>query len=255
MFNFKWLAIPLHGSARPAWLRITPARVSGAGSTRGMSAMAATGTVSPGTAKATRRKALIALAGVVLIGAIAFDTKVVSIGGDEDLRQQAFNPDRFGEENFARVRDHVAGKAPEAAQLATELAADKNAAIAAYGTMAGAFPVMPVTFEGTVGEGKSGIFEVAVDGLPEGTSIRVQTGPAINGTELRDIPGDIEFGAFKNQIEYQNAGAGLNRAMAAQGLDGLDRDTLTGKTVRVTGAFTMINPKNWLVTPVAFEVQ
>lgn len=217
--------------------------------------MATSGTVSASSSRATRRKAVVALAGVVLLGAIAFDTKVVTIGGDEDLRQQAFNPDRFGQEEFPRIRDYVIEKAPEAAQLAEELAADKNAAVAAYGTMAGAFPVIPVTFTGTAGEGKSGIFTVAVDGLPEGTGIRVQTGPAINGTELRDITGDIEFGAFKNQIEYQNAGAGINRAMAAEVLSDLDRDALTGKTVTVTGAFTMINPKNWLVTPVAFEVQ
>ncbi len=72
--------------------------------------------------------------------------------------------------------------------------------------------------------------------MPEGTKIRLQSGPAINGTELRDISGDIEFGAFKNQIEYQDAGAGLNRAMAAEVLDGLDRDTLTGKTATVAGA-------------------
>lgn len=217
--------------------------------------MATTGTVSVSASKATRRKAITALTGVVLLGAIAFDTKVVAIGGDEDLRQQAFNPDRFGADEFPRIRDYVVEKAPEAVKLAEELAADKNAAVAAYGTMAGAFPVMPVTFTGTAGEGKSGIFNVTIDGMPDGTGVRIQTGPAINGTELRDITGDIEFGAFKNQIEYQNAGAGINRAMAAEVLDGLDRDALTGKTITVTGVFTMINPKNWLVTPVAFEVQ
>lgn len=217
--------------------------------------MATTGTASASASRATRRKALTALAGVALLGAIILDTKVVTIGGEEDLRQQAFNPDRFGAEEFPRIRDHVVAKAPDAVQLAEELAADKNAAIAAYGTKAGAFPVMPVTFTGTVGAGKSGIFTVTVDGLPEGVGVRVQTGPAINGTELRDITGDIEFGAFKNQIEYQDAGAGINRAMAVEVLADLDRDALTGKTVSVTGAFTMINPKNWLVTPVVFEVQ
>lgn len=217
--------------------------------------MAMTGTASASASKTTRRRVLIALVGVVLLLAIAIDTKVVAIGGDEDLRQQAFNPDRFGAQEFPRIRDYVIGKAPEAAVLADELAADKAGAVAAYGTMAGAFPVMPVTFTGTVGEGKSGIFDVMVDGLPEDAGVRVQTGPAINGTELRDIVGDIEFGTFKNQIEYQNAGAGINRAMAGEILPDLDREALPGKTVTVTGVFTMINPKNWLVTPVAFEVQ
>ena len=35
------------------------------------------------------------IAVLVVLGAMAFDTKVVAIGGAEDLRQQAFNPDRF----------------------------------------------------------------------------------------------------------------------------------------------------------------
>lgn len=217
--------------------------------------MATTSSVSANATKTTRRRVVVALVAAGVLAAMVFDTTVVSIGGEGDLRQQAFNPDAFGAHEFPRIRDFVSEKAPDAVQLADELSADRNAAAAAYGTMAGAFPVIPVSFTGTAGEGRSGIFEVVVDGLPDGVGIRVQTGPAINGTELRDITGDIVFGNFTNQIEYQNVGAGINRAMAAEILSDLDRDTLTGQTVSVTGVFTMINPQNWLVTPVAFEVQ
>lgn len=217
--------------------------------------MAKTSSVSVGAFNISRRKAFTAIAGVVLLAAIAVDTKVVAIGGEGDLRQQEFNADRFGTAEFPRIQEYVLEKAPDAVQLASELAADKKAAAAAYGTKSGAFTVMPVTVNGVAGEGKSGIFNIAVDGLPDGVRVRVQTGPAINGTELRDITGDIEFGKFKNQIEYQDAGAGINRAMSAEVLGDLDRDSLSGKNLVVTGVFTMINPKNWLITPVAFEVQ
>ena len=213
-----------------------------------------TSIASAGKSGFTRRRVVIGAAVIALVGAIALDTTVVKVGSDADLRQQAFDPDTFGQEEFPRIRDFVTSRAPDAVTLANELAADKKAAIEAYGTQAGAFPVMAVTFTGTVGEGKSGIFDVNVEGMPDGTRIRVQTGPAINGTELRDVPGDIEFGAFKNQIEYQDAGAGINRAMSEETLSDLDRDALSGKTISVTGAFTMINPKSWLVTPVAHEV-
>ena len=202
-----------------------------------------------------RRRLSWVLGTLALLVAIGLDTRVVKIGGDEDQRQQAFDPDAFGQREFPRIRDYVLGKAVSAPQLAEELSADKKAAVDAYGTMAGAFPVLTVSFTGVVGEGKSGIFNVAVDGMPEGNGIRVQTGPAINGTELRDIVGDIEFGAFKNQIEYQDAGAGINRVMSSEVLTDLDRAALTGKTVSVAGAFTMINAKNWLVTPVRLEIQ
>ena len=115
--------------------------------------------------------------------------------------------------------------------------------------------MFPVKFTGVVGEGKSGIYNVAVDGLPARRKIRVQTGPAINGTDLRDATGEIKFGDFKNQIEYQNAGAAINNAMKEAVLAGIDTARLTGKTVSVIGAFTLVNPKNWLVTPVEIAVQ
>ena len=83
----------------------------------------------------------------------------------------------------------------------------------------------------------------------------MQTGPAINGTELRDAPGTIEFGQFTNQIEYQNAGAALNDEMKKQVLAGVNTANLNGKTITVTGAFRLINPKSWLVTPVRMSVE
>ena len=54
------------------------------------------------------------------------------------------------------------------------------------------------------------------------TKIRVQTGPAINGTDLRDATGEVKFGDFKNQIEYQNAGSAINNAMKEAVLAGID---------------------------------
>ncbi|MEM8728660.1 MAG: DUF2291 domain-containing protein [Pseudomonadota bacterium] len=210
---------------------------------------------SPGSAGMSRRLILSILAVVAVLAAIALDTAVVAIGSDEDQRQAAFDPDAFGQSEFPRISEAVRARAVEAPVLAQALGEDKNAAIESYGTPGGIGAFMPVQLEGVVGEGKSGIFDLTVAGLPEGTRVRLQTGPAINGTELRDITGDILFGAFKNQIEYQDAGAGINRAMAASTLVDLDRDNLPGKTVAVVGVFNLINPKNWLITPVSLEVR
>ena len=82
----------------------------------------------------------------------------------------------------------------------------------------------------------------------------MQTGPAINGTEVRDATGTISFGAFTNQIEYQDAGAALNDQIKAQVLAKLDREKLPGKTIEVVGVFQLINPANWMVTPVRLKV-
>ena len=221
-----------------------------------MAATIANAKTSKGSSRGSSKGLIIACTMLVaVVAAIAMDTKVVVIGSAEDARQEAFNPDRFGEKQFPRIRDMVIAKAPDAADLATRLKSDKKATVKEFATMAGAFPVLPVKLTGVMGKGSSGIFPVTIEGMPKGAKVRVQTGPAINGTELRDIVGDIEFGQFKNQIEYQDAGAGINRAMAAAILSDLDRDSLEGKTIEVIGAFKLINPKNWLVTPVSLEVK
>lgn len=192
---------------------------------------------------------------VVVLGAIALDTTVVKIGSEEDQRQAAFDPDAFGKAEFPRISEAVRARAVQAPVLAQAILDDKKAAIESYGTPGGIGAYMPVQLEGVLGQSKSGVFDLTVDGMPEGTRVRLQTGPAINGTELRDITGDIVFGAFKNQIEFQDAGAGINRAMASDVLSDLDRDSMTGKSVSVVGVFNLINPKNWLITPVSLEVQ
>lgn len=191
----------------------------------------------------------------VVLGAIALDTTVVTIGSDQDFRQQDFSPDAYGTSQFPRIRDSVNKQAVDVVALFSKLKSDKKLATKEHATIAGAFPVFAVKFSGVAGKASSGVFQFTVEGLPAGVKIRVQSGPAINGTELRDIAGDIEFGEFKNQIEFQNVGAGINRAMSAQILKDLDRAALTGKTISVVGAFKLINPKNWLVTPVEFKVK
>ncbi len=204
----------------------------------------------------SRRGMLLGVAAiVVLAGAIALDTTVVPIGSEADVRVQAFSPDSYGQEQFPRVRAFVKEKAVDAATLAPEVLADKDAAAQKYGTASSTGAIMFVTLTGIAGEARSGVYPLTVEGVPEDITVRVQTGPAINGTDLRDAPGDIAFGDFKNQIEYQDAGSGINRAMKAAVLDGIDTASLTGKSVTVTGAFRLINPKNWMITPVEVAVQ
>lgn len=210
----------------------------------------------PKAPAASRRGLMIAAAlGAAVLAAMALDTTVVHIGSDSDVRQQAFSPDTFGEAEFPRVQAAIEAKAVDALVLAPAALADKVAAGKQYGTASSTGSIMSVRLTGVVGEGKSGIYTLEVDGMPPEIKVRVQTGPAINGTDLRDAPGDIEFGAFKNQIEYQDAGSALNRAMKKAVLDGIDTTALTGKTIEVVGAFRLVNPKNWMITPVKVVVK
>jgi predicted lipoprotein len=203
------------------------------------------------------RRGLMVSAGVAvaLLVAIGLDTTIVPIGSDADVRQQAFAPDTWGEAEFPRVQAFVLEKAVDALVLAPAVMADKVAAGKQYGTPASTGSIMMVRLMGVVGTGKAGLYTLAVDGMPPEIKVRLQSGPAINGTDLRDAQGDIAFGEFKNQIEFQDAGSGLNRAMKKAVLDGIDAANLTGRTVEVVGAFRLVNPKNWMITPVQVTVK
>lgn len=208
-------------------------------------------------APASRRKGLYLAAGAVIavIAAIAADTTVVHVGSEADIRQQAFSPDAFGEAEFPRIRAFILEKAVDGVSIAPEVLADKAAAGRKYGTVSSTGSIVMVRLTGVLGEAKAGNYDLAVEGMPPEMKVRVQTGPAINGTVLRDAPGDIEFGSFKNQIEYQDAGSGINRAMKKAVLDPIDTANLTGRTIEVVGAFRLGNPKNWLITPVSVVVK
>ena len=218
--------------------------------------MSADAIPAPKARPASRRGTMIA--GVIcaaVLATIAFDTTVVHIGSENDVRQQAFSPDTFGDKEFPRIQSYVSENAVDGVTIAPEVLADKAAAAKKYGTASTTGAIMMVKLTGVAGEARSGVYDLAVDGLPADIKVRVQTGPAINGTDLRDAPGDIEFGKFKNQIEYQDAGAAINRAMKKAVLDGIDTANLTGKTLDITGAFRLINPKNWVITPVGVSVK
>ncbi|KAA9132436.1 DUF2291 domain-containing protein [Microbacterium caowuchunii] len=191
---------------------------------------------------------------ILVVLGVVLGTRVVS--NDDPMLQGAekFDPATFGAENFSAVQEAVADRATDAETLAAAIAADPAAAASEYATASSGGPVYSVTFTGTVGEGTSGIYEVDVEGLPDDVLVRVQTGPAINGTELRDATGEITFGQFTNQIDYQNAAAALNEELKKAVLANIDTAALQGKTITVTGAFTLINPASWLVTPAEIEV-
>ncbi|MEO8411536.1 MAG: DUF2291 domain-containing protein [Propionivibrio sp.] len=198
-----------------------------------------------------RRAYVLAAVAVVVLVAMALDTKVLPLS---EMVSDVFSPEAYGKKDFPRIQAEIEKGAVDAKDLAAAIAADKAAAGEKYGKPGSVGPIFPVKFSGVVGEGSSGVFKVKVDGLPDDMGIRVQTGPAINGTEVRDATGTVSFGQFTNQIEYQDAGAALNNEIKAQVLAGLNRDQLTGKTIEVIGVFQLINPANWLVTPVRLKV-
>jgi predicted lipoprotein len=209
-------------------------------------------------APALSRKLLIWLGIIVVVlAALSRGVKVVGINSAAAANPKAFSAAKFGRTEFPKVQAAIEKRAVPAQTLAAALAANSAEAVQKYGVPfpGGVGPEIPVRFTGVVGTGADGIYTVKVARVPSDLLIRVQTGPAINGTDLRDATGTITFGQFTNQIDYQNAASALNDQLKQQVLSKIGTSSLTGKTISVVGAFQLINPKGWLVTPATLSVQ
>ncbi|MBY5555766.1 DUF2291 domain-containing protein (plasmid) [Rhizobium leguminosarum] len=84
---------------------------------------------------------------------------------------------------------------------------------------------------------------------------KVQIGPALRGTALRDTLEFVNFNEFKNQIEWAQFGKAFNEKANTTFLSAIPREDLAGKTVTAIGAFPL--PKSGelpLVTPSELKV-
>ena len=192
---------------------------------------------------------------LILCAAMALDTKVIKIGSAEDAQAGVFSAATYGRAQFPKVQSALESRAVDAATLAAALAKDPAAAETQYGMASPAGPEYAVKFTGKAGKPDFGVYDVAIPGVPDSIHVSVQTGPAINGTDLRDATGLIKFGDFSNQIDYQNAGSALNNEMKKEVLSKVDTSDLAGKTVSVVGAFQLSDPAEWVITPVKLTVQ
>ena len=197
--------------------------------------------------------AAVALIVIVVAG---FNVKVVSLDdvAAENAAQQ-FNPVAFVDENYDSVIvPYIDDNAVDLATLVAALAdgADESE----YGNTSGASSAyaFPVTFTAVAGDLKAPILPVTVEGLPDGVTVQIQVGPAVSGTALRDVTGEVDFNDFSNQLEYQTAATELNNRVKADVLEGFDAAAASGKTITVTGAYLRVNPNLISVVPISIEV-
>ena len=159
---------------------------------------------------------------------------------------EAFNPDQMVEEMWApKVLPYLEGKAgafqevsrslakadregrrreirqsPEAGQFALDLCRDRlEGKIVASNT-----------------QSRAATIDVDVDGDGK-ADLRVQIGPAMRGTALRDALDFVDFNAFKNQIDFAQFGKSFNTYVNTTVLSKLPREELDGSTVKLLGAY------------------
>ncbi|KQY16835.1 hypothetical protein ASE23_23315 [Rhizobium sp. Root73] len=69
--------------------------------------------------------------------------------------------------------------------------------------------------------------------------VRIQIGPVIKGTAIRDSLDFVSFNDFKNQIQWAEFGKAFNVHVNGLTLEKLPRDGLEGKKVEALGAYPL----------------
>ncbi|RWM24028.1 MAG: DUF2291 family protein [Mesorhizobium sp.] len=174
----------------------------------------------------------------------------------------AFNADKMvGDVWAAKMVPYLqqkAGPFPEVHALAK---ADPAAAGAKYSNpkkQANSPWTFAVRLEGKIvaanTQSRAATMDVDADGDGKADA-RVQIGPAMRGTALRDSLDFIQFNDFTNQIDFAQFGKAFNTYADKTMLSKLPRDALEGRSVRVVGAYVMGNGQDLpLVTPAEVEI-
>lgn len=212
----------------------------------------ASGRLKKAAQKKARRNLFITIGAVaVLLIAMGFGTKGVS-SDEASASTGTFSPSDFADKNWdSKILPAILDHEEDIVTVTEAIQADAAAAGTKFGVVEGtSAPVFTVSFTGVAGAVEAGIMPVVVEGMPEDITVRVQMGPAIMGTAVRDASGEVHYPQFTNQIDYQDAGSALNEKIKTDVLAGVDAAALAGTTVSMTGVFQLINPASYLLTPV-----
>ena len=144
--------------------------------------------------------------------------------------------------------------------LLASIQKDPDEAAKRYGNNVGGADNFLVQFAGKVVDvdttSLTGTVSVDVDAAEKGFTVKIQIGPIILGTALRDAVKFISFEQFTNQMQFGGVSDEMN-SRAQNGISKIDFKTLLGKRVSVKGAFTYdsTTPKDILVTPAIVKVE
>jgi predicted lipoprotein len=159
----------------------------------------------------------------------------------------------------SKVLSTVQKNAVDFSQLYTELRLNQDAASQKYGNKVGGPYNFLTKFEGKVlsADTSSRVGVIKVETLTSNGAavLTVQVGPVVQGTAIRDALGFIAFNDFVNQLQFADVADELNTRALQNALNNTDPTTLVGKTVDITGAFTLDNIDDLVITPVYLTVK
>ncbi len=206
---------------------------------------------------------LVALLAVLLVSGCKL-VKNEPQGAAEDKRtgaaqQQQSKFDAIAGELWqAKVLPYLDQQASGLAELKTATAKDLQAAGEEFGYRAGGDGTpwsFATRFSGQIvaanTDTRAATAQIDIDG-DGAADAKVQLGPVIRGTALRDVLAFISFSDYSDQIEFASLSRALNTRAYEETLAAFPREDLVGRTVTVLGAFTLRDAAaEVLVTPAA----
>lgn len=217
--------------------------------------------VADSSTKRARRKGpwgpVVKILGVVVILAVCvLGTRFLSPEeANAVLNAGKTDPVAYADENYDSTIAYVEKNATEIGPLLTDLESDEEGTSSELGKRDGeAAYTFAVTATGTVAKGGFGQVNLEdIQGVPNGVTVSVQTGPALTGTALRDVTGETTFDQFENQIDYAQVGLSLNEPLKTGVLAQNKLADMEGQKITVIGAFAYSDPTHVVLTPVKIE--
>lgn len=142
-----------------------------------------------------------------------------------------------------KILPYLQAKAAPFAALQAQLASDPEGALRDHGykpKTTDAPPVYIVRIEGRIvaadTASMAGTVDVATGGAAKAT-LRLQIGPVIRGTALRDALPFVSFDQFANQIDYADFAKALDHRVRDTVVKNVPRTGLVGRSVSAVGVF------------------
>jgi predicted lipoprotein len=175
--------------------------------------------------------------------------KIIKTPTAEEAAETAsggFNPDRQVAEIWdAKVIPFLENRAGPFQEVAALSKSDLEAAAARYGHKE-KDGTAPWTFAAKVSgtivkaetKSRAAYLDTDIDGDGK-ADVRIQIGPVIKGTAIRDSLDFVNFNEFKNQIQWAEFGKAFNVHVNGLTLEKLPREGLEGRHVEVLGAYPL----------------
>lgn len=154
-----------------------------------------------------------------------------------------------------KVIPYMTDKAADIVAVLKDMKANPDAAAEKYGARQGNFIVKGQGKALSVNrESRAGTMDVDLPPFDGRTDVKIQIGPVIKGTSIRDSLEFIKFDDFKNQVEFAQLSNSINQKVNDDVVNKLDFDTVQNKTIQFMGAFTADSSGEILITPVQLQI-